>query len=393
VDLGTGELTSLGENDVFVAKYSAAGTPLWSKRVGGSSDERAKAVAVDGSGNVFVTGIFRGTVDFGGGPISASTGAANAFLVKYSPTGAHMWSKRLSTIASLDEGTALAVDGSGNVVVGGILYQTSDFGGGPLTSAGGADIFLVKYSASGAHVWSRRIGGAAEDWIYGLAVNGSGGPALIGSSAGSVDLGGGAVAGAGGKDVIVAQYSSTGAHVWSRRVGGSLDDVGRGIAVDDAGYVVVSGNFASASVNFGAGALSNSGGADIFLARYDSAGAAQWSKRFGTSLSVGENAFAVATDGGNNILLTGSIVDTADFGGGPLAGDGYYDIFQAKFDSGGGHVWSRRTGAGEGTAIAADGQGNAIAVGDFSGATTVNFGGSNLVSPGGTDTFIVKFGP
>ncbi|MDQ5857217.1 MAG: SBBP repeat-containing protein [Acidobacteriota bacterium] len=393
-DLGTGSLISAGGTDIFVARYSSAGTPLWSRRIGSASDERAKAVAVDGSGNVFVTGFFRGTVDFGGGPVSAATNAANAFLAKYSPTGGHLWSRRLSTGSGLDDGTALAVDGIGNVLVGGILYQTSDFGGGPLTTAGGADIFLEKLSSStGAHIWSKRVGGAGEDWVYGLAVNGSGGPALIGSSVGSADFGGGVLGGAGGKDIIVAQYLSTGGHGWSRRVGGSADDVGRGIAVDGAGNVVVTGNFASSSINFGSGALANSGGADIFLTRYDAGGSALWSKRFGSSLSLAENAYAVATDGAGNILLTGSVVDTIDFGGGALPGDGYYDIFLAKFDSAGAHSWSKRTGAGEGTDIAADALGNVIAAGDFSGATTVNLGGNNLLSPGGTDTFLVKFGP
>jgi hypothetical protein len=365
---------------------------MWSRRFGAAQEDRAKAVAVDGSGNVWVTGLFRGTVDFGGGPVTA-VAAGSAFLAKYSSTGAHLLSKRLSVGTAPEDGTALAVDGSGNVLVGGLLYQTSDFGGGPLTSAGSTDIFLVKLSSSGTHIWSRRMGGSGEEWIHGLAVNGSGGPALTGYSTAAADFGGGVLGGAGGKDIIVVQYSSTGAHVWSRRVGGSADEVAWGVSVDGGSNVVVTGNFVSSSINFGAGALANSGGADIFLAKYDSGGSAVWSKRFGTSLTIEEKAFGVATDGAGNIVLTGSIVDALDFGGGPLPGDGYYDIFLAKFTGAGAHVWSRRTGEGAGTEIDADGAGNVIAAGSFSGATTVNFGGANLASPGGTDTFLVKLGP
>jgi hypothetical protein len=391
-DLGTGLLTSAGAGDGFVAKYASNGTPLWSRRFGAAQEDRAKAVAVDGSGNVWVTGLFRGTVDFGGGPVTA-VAAGSAFLAKYSSTGAHLLSKRLSVGTAPEDGTALAVDGSGNVLVGGLLYQTSDFGGGPLTSAGSTDIFLVKLSSSGTHIWSRRMGGSGEEWIHGLAVNGSGGPALTGYSTAAADFGGGVLGGAGGKDIIVVQYSSTGAHVWSRRVGGSADEVAWGVSVDGGSNVVVTGNFVSSSINFGAGALANSGGADIFLAKYDSGGSAVWSKRFGTSLTIEEKAFGVATDGAGNIVLTGSIVDALDFGGGLLPGDGYYDIFLAKFTGAGAHVWSRRTGEGAGTEIDADGAGNVIAAGSFSGATTVNFGGANLASPGGTDTFLVKLGP
>ena len=394
VNFGTGTLSSAGNGDIFVAKYSTQGTPLWSRRAGGAQDDRAKAVAVDGSGNVLVTGLFYGTIDLGGGAVSSAPNAVNCFVAKYSPTGAHLWSKRLSSALGLDEGMGIAVDSSGNVLVAGMLYQTSNFGGSDLTSAGSADAFIVKLSPTGAHLWSKRVGGSAEEFVYGLAVDSSGNPAITGHSTGSADFGGGSLAGAGGKDIFVAQYSgSTGAHLWSRRVGGSVDDVGRGIAIDGAGDVVVTGNFASASVNFGSGALANSGGADIFLAKYSSGGTALWSKRFGAGLALDEKAFGARIDPSGNILLTGSVVDAIDFGGGSLPGDGYYDIFVAKFGSAGGHVWSKRTGAGAGTSVAADGGGNVVAAGYFVGTTPVNFGGANLLSPGGTDAFLVEFGP
>ncbi len=394
VNLGTGILSSAGAGDIFVAKYSAQGTPLWARRVGGLQDDRAKAVAVDGSGNVFITGLFYGTVDFGGGAVSSAPNAVNCFVAKYSPTGAHLWSKRLSTALGLDEGMAIATDSSGNVLVGGMLYQTSNFGGSNLTSAGSADAFVVKLSNAGAHLWSKHAGGTAEESVFGLAVDSNGNPAITGHSTGSADFGGGSLAGAGGKDIFVAQYSgSTGAHLWSKRVGGSGDDMGRGIAIDGAGEVAVTGNFGSSSVNFGSGELANSGGADIFLAKYSSGGTALWSKRFGAGLSLDEKAFGIGRDLSGNILLTGSVVDAIDFGGGSLPGDGYYDIFVAKFGSAGGHVWSKRTGAGAGTSLAADGAGNVVLAGYFIGTTPVSFGGANLLSPGGTDAFLVKFGP
>ncbi|MDQ5857216.1 MAG: nucleotide-binding protein, partial [Acidobacteriota bacterium] len=118
-----------------------------------------------------------------------------------------------------------------------------------------------------------------------------------------------------------------------------------------------------------------------------------WSKRWGGVLTLEEKAFGVATDAAGNIVLTGSIADTFDFGGGPIPGDGYYDIFLAKFASTGAHLWSKRTGGGEGIDVTFDAVGNVIAAGNFTGSTTVNFGGANLLSPGGTDTFLVKLGP
>ena len=392
VDLGTGSLTSAGGNDIFVAKYTAGGVSLWSRRVGSSLDDRAQGVAVDGSGNVFVIGSFQGTVDFGGGAVTSPPTYVNSFLVKYSPSGIHLWSKRLSS-TGMDEGLALAVDGQGNVTAAGVLYQTSNFGGSSLTTAGGADVWVARFSPAGAHLWSRRGGGTGDDWVYGVAVDGAGNASITGYSTAAADFGGGLVSGAGAKDVIVAQYSSTGGHVWSRRVGGSADEVGRDVAVDGSGNVFVTGNFASASVNFGSGAMSNSGGADIFLTKYSAQGASQWSKRFGSSMSLSEAAYGVGTDDAGNVMMTGTVATAIDFGGGVLNGDGYYDIYVVKFDGAGAHRWSKRTGAGEGTSIRGDAAGNVIASGTFSGVSTVNFGGANLESPGATDSFLVKFGP
>jgi beta-propeller repeat-containing protein len=392
VNLGTGPLTSAGSTDIFVARYASNGTPLWSRRIGGTMGDVGKAVAIDGGGNVYITGYFRGTVDFGGGPLSSSS--TSAFLAKYSSTGQHQWSKKLSTAASgIDDGTALAVDVNGNVVVGGIFYQTSNFGGTSLTSAGGADVFLAKYSSSGAHTWSKRMGGTADDVVNKVALDASGGPVATGYFSGSVDFGGGNLSSAGAKDIFVARYSSVGAHVWSKRIGGNQDDIARGVAVDGAGNVVLTGNFASSSVDFGGGGLVNSGGADIFLARYSSTGGHVWSKRFGSSFSAAENGNDVTTDSAGNVLLTGSVVDAIDFGGGPLPSDGWYDIFLAKFSATGAHVWSKRTGAGAGNAIGTDSGNNVIAAGIFSGDTRVNFGGADLLSPGGNDIFLVKLGP
>jgi hypothetical protein len=394
VNLGTGVLSSVGYADIFLAKYGADGTPQWVRQIGSAQDERAKSVAFDGSGNIVIGGLFRGAVDFGGGYISAAPFTGNGFLAKYEPDGDHLWSKRVSVGSSPDEVTALAVDGAGNVLFAGILYGTSDFGGGPLTTAGGMDVFLVKVSASGGHLWSRRGGGSSEDWVTALAADVNGNPVIAGYFNGSADFGSGSFSSAGRRDAFVAEYLSTGVPVWSRRFGGSLDEVARAVAVDGGGSVLLTGEFQSV-VDFGGGALTNSAGADIFLAKLTTGGSHVWSKQFSgqSGYTLDEKSYAISTDSAGSVLITGSVVDVIDFGGGRLLSDGYYDIFIAKFSSAGVHAWSKRTGAGEGQAIAADGGANAIIAGDFSGTTPVNFGGGTLLSPGGLDLFLVKLGP
>jgi hypothetical protein len=108
----------------------------------------------------------------------------------------------------------------------------------------------------------------------------------------------------------------------------------------------------------------------------------------------------VGFDEAGNVLLTGSILAlsgsyTIDFGGGPITGDGWYNVFLAKFGSGGSYIWAKRYlgggGNAVGRAIAADSAGNVLATGDFD--ISENFGGTTLTSPGISDTYLVQLGP
>lgn len=395
-DFGGGYLTSAGAGDIYLVKYASDGSYVWSERFGAEGDDRPKGIAIDAADNILITGFFHDTVSFGGAALTAAPFTANAFLAKYSPTGAHVWSRRLASGVNTDTGNAVAVDGAGNVIVGGSLFGTSDFGGGPLVSAGAEDVYLARYSSTGAYVWSRRVGGASADSVVDIAADTvTGEIAMTGYFAGAVDFGSGtSVTSAGGNDAFAAKYSSTGAHVWSRRWGSTGEDKGASIAIDGLGNVVVTGlcNF---SVDFGGGPLASAGdgaSGDIFLVKLNSTGVHLWSKSFGSSLSLNEVGSAVNFDGAGYVLLTGSTVGTIDFGGGPLLGDGWYDIFVARFDSNGSHTWSKRYVGGGGNAagrsVAAGSGDNVLATGDYDGS--VNFGGATLTSPGATDTYLVK---
>src|SRR5439155_18267325 len=163
-----------GGFDIFVAKYSAAGSHLWSKRLGGTGDDFAFSLAVDGSGNVVVAGYFPGVVNFGGGPLT-SAGLNDLFVAKYTADGSYVWAKRLGGAAN-DRGAVVAVDGSGNVLMSGFYEGTVDFGGGPMTSyAGGDNVFVAKYSAAtGAYLWSKVFIQTSSNYAYGIAADSSG---------------------------------------------------------------------------------------------------------------------------------------------------------------------------------------------------------------------------
>jgi hypothetical protein len=389
VDFGGGPLTSAGGSDIFLAKFDAAGNHIWSKRFGDADSQYGYSVAVDGAGNVFLSGAFFGSVDFGGGPLT-SAGDSDIFLAKFDSAGNHLWSKRFGD-ADSQANLIVAVDGAGDVLLTGGFSGSVDFGGGPLTSVGQQDVFLAKLDSAGNHLWSKRFGDADPQYGYSVAVDGAGNVLLTGGFAGSVDFGGGSLTSVGQEDVFLAKFDSVGNHLWSKRFGDAgTNSMGLTVAVDGAGNVLLTGHFAG-SVDFGGGPLTNATSWSMYLAKFDSAGNHLWSKGFGDS---DYQAFQiVAVDGAGDVLLTGGFSGSVDFGGGPLtSAGGPYDVFLAKFDSAGNHLWSRRFGDADNQVserMAVDGTGDVLLTGDFIGS--LDFGGGSLTSAGGSDIFLAKF--
>src|SRR5262249_33436673 len=159
-NLGGGLLASAGSNDIFIAKYNSSGAYLWGRRFGDASDQFAQSVTTDPSGNVILTGYFFGTVDFGGGPL-ASAGSADIYVAKFDPNGNPRWSKRYGN-ASAQFGNSVTTDASGNILLTGQFFGTVTFGGSTLFSAGFADIFLAKLDVNGGHLWSKRYGDSTD---------------------------------------------------------------------------------------------------------------------------------------------------------------------------------------------------------------------------------------
>lgn len=393
LDFGCGMISSTSTSDIFVARYSSTGSCLWSKKLGSSSGTPATAysVAVDGSGNIVVTGWFSGSLDFGGGSI-ASAGVDDIFIAKYSSTGAYLWAKRLGGLSN-DHAYSITTDNNSNIIVTGYFAGTADFGGGSLTSAGGADIFIAKYLPTGAYMWAKRIGGSGSDIGWSVTTDSSDTIVVTGHFSGSVDFGGGLLTSAGGKDILVAKYSTNGAHIWSNSFGSPTDDCSYGVAVDGYGNVLLTGIF-TGTIDFGGGPMSPAGGGDIYLAKYSSSGQYVWAKHFGSTSPNASLSYAVSVDESDNIVLTGVVIGNINFGSGWLFSNGSNDIFLAKFTSNGVNLWSKRFGTAyddHGRAVAVDTYGNVFMVGDF--FESVDFGGGTFTSAYTPDAFIAKFAP
>ncbi len=410
---GTANLTSAGSGDIFIAKYDASGNYVWAGNMGGTFADYGYGIAVDGSGNSYVTGYFQGTADFDPGAGTAnltSAGSRDIFIAKYDASGNYVWAGNMGG-TSYDIGYGIAVDGSGNSYVTGYFQGTADFDPGTgtanLSSAGSIDIFIAKYDASGNYVWAGNMGGTSNEFGFGIAVDGSGNSYVTGYFEGTVDFDPGTgtanLSSAGNNDIFIAKYEASGNYAWAIQAGGTSNDIGYGIAVDGSGNSYVTGYF-QGTVDFDPGTgtvnLSSAGGYDIFIAKYDASGNYAWAIQAGGTSD--EFGFGIAVDGSGNSYVTGYFQGTADFDPGAgtanLTSAGNNDIFIAKYDASGNYVWAGNMGgtsADYGYGIAVDGSGNSYVTGYFQG--TADFDPSantyNLTSAGSSDIFVAKVKP
>lgn len=389
VDFGGGPLASAGVKDLFIAKLDAAGGEhLWSRRFGEATEINI-FVAVDGSDNVVIAGRFFGSVDFGGGPLTSADDGA-LFVAKLDPQGGPVWAKQFNSPANFGETIdGIAVDKVGNVCLVGSFESPIDFGGGLLTSAGGRDLFVVKFDDSGSYLWAKRFGDAAFQFGDSVALDNAGNIALTGRFAGVLDFGGGPLTSTGYNDFFVAKLDATGDHLWSERLGGASPY--STVTMDTAGALYFGGSIDGA-VDFGGGLLTSVGGLDAVTARLDAAGNHVYSRIYGDVSD--QFVSSIAVDNAGNAILTGYFSGALDFGGGPLASIGTKDIVLAKLDASGTHLWSKRFGDAEwqgGTSLTIDNSGSPLVLGTFNG--TVDFGNGPLSSAGKTDIFVAKFSP
>ncbi|MFO0588775.1 MAG: hypothetical protein U0441_14590 [Polyangiaceae bacterium] len=385
---GIDPLTSAGGSDVLVGKLDAAGMPVWLHGYGSAGMyEQALSVATDASGAVYVTGYFDGAVSFGG-PTLTSAGNLDVFVVKLDAMGNHVWSRRFGDAAP-QLGVDVAVDANGDVLVLAKGYGSPDFGAGPLMSAGLFDVFVVKLDMNGSPLWSRRFGGAEDDDATAIGVDAAGDVALTGTVKGAVDFGGGALPAKGGFDVFVAKLGPDGAHLWSKRLGDAANQVAGGLAVDANGDVLLTGGF-EGTIDLGSGALQAAGPADVFAARLAADGSDLFSRRFGAP-NVTIEAYGIAPAPGGGAYFGGPVTGSLDFGGGALGGGGGADAYVVRLDGSGQHVWSRAFGAGADQfprSLAAHANGDVAVGGYFEGQMMV--GDALLASVGAFDVWAAR---
>lgn len=365
-----------GDQDYITIKYDTFGNWAWGMRYDGPAvgEDVANGIALDGSGNVYVTGSSEGitsggdyaTVKYsaGGsqlwvaryeGPVAAYGDGAfdiavddfgNAYVtgrswgtywsdiatVKYNTSGVEQWASRYNGSANGgDYGSAIAVDGSGNVYVTG-----SSDGSGSLT-----DFVTIKYNSAGAQQWAMRYNGPGNslDYAEDIAVDGAGNVYVTGRSEGSGT----------GFDYATIKYSPGGTQLWAARYDGltSKADQAWALGLDEAGNVYVTGYSEWSYPDV-----------DMITVKYDNNGNEKWWARYDGPAVGYDVAYDLAVDQAGNILVTGHDTNT----------DGDVDVATVKYDPNGTQMWVARYDGGTnigdvGTAIGLDPAGNAYVTG------------------------------
>ena len=384
--------SSSGKKDFFLIKYNSSGTKEWTKQEGSSGDDYAYGLAVDSSDNIYVTGYTDKKLHG-----NNNSGRFDMFLVKYNSSGARQWTKQLGT-SNNEYASAVETDSSDNIYVTGMTWGGLDGSTKPRYCMGYGtvrasrectDIFLVKYNSSGTKQWVKQLEGSSKsfDNAQGLAVDSSDNIYVAGFTNGGLD----GNTSSGGYDILLVKYNSGGSKQWLQQFGSSKNDMGLEVNVDSKGNIYVTGY-----TQGGLDGKTYSGERDIFLVKYNSSGTKQWTQQLGTPTFDEGNG--VAVDSSDNIYVSGWTRGKLDTYAG---GD---DAIVIKYNSSGTKQWTRQFGApsfleksqynsssqmttstDKGIGVAVDSSGNIYVTGNTDGGLDGN------TNSGKNDIFLVKY--
>lgn len=407
---------------VYLAKYDASGQLVWvqqfASNVLGPSGERGNAVATDDSGNVFIVGQFKGTLDLRtrtSTHISFRTsGGEDIFFIKLNKAGQILWAKKFGSRYD-DFCYSLATDELGNIYITGESGGDMDFNPGTTNQQVlGYGIFLAKYDNNGDYIWANTIGvGAGKN----VKTDDKGNVYVTGyinrTSDFDPDTSAAIIHTNGGQDIFVAKYNNDGVYLWAKGIGGNRDDFGNSIAVSSSGDVYVTGGFSGTDIDFDPGPgikyLSTPyRNTNTFLLKLDNTGNFLWAHKLGNdSTNTNVDGQSIALTDQDDFFITGSFRSHVDFDPGPgthilraVAGS-YTDIFIAKYNKDCEHIYSYNIAEPDaynnsvGYAVKTDRKGCVYFAGAFSSESGVDFDpgpfNTNTRSVSGQNIFLLKF--
>jgi ankyrin repeat protein len=298
VTVGGKSLSGHARSDIFLARFDPSGQVLWARAYGGEFFESARAVAVDPQGSFYVTGTYQYDFDLGGGQRLSNSKIYDIYVAKFSADGAAMWSQSFHATGGTEtRGNGVALGPSGDVYVTGLLQ-----GGARVDSIrdpGGSNdsAFVARLSGGGgAARWFKRLPATGAASGIAIAVDGAERVFVAGDFENTMTVGSETLTSAGQSDAFLASFDAQGNPRWGRSFGGSAYDHARGVAASEAAGVFVVGTVDGAT-RFGGASQPAAGGAHGFAARFDAAGTPAWMRPLGVGRQASVNAVATTPEG------------------------------------------------------------------------------------------------
>lgn len=330
-------LTSIGDNDVFVAKYDLSGNLLWAVSEGGSQSDKGLGITADNNGNVYVCGYYKDAANFSGTSITAMGTNRDIFVAKYDINGVFQWVRHAGS-AGRDEAKSIKCDPAGNVYITGMHSDGAIFESTTLTSPlGYVDIFLAKYAPDGSLIWVKSAGSDYDDVGWALTMDAAGKIYITGEYNAYALFDAIPLTTSGNADIFVACYDDAGNAQWAQSAGGDLIDRARGIGCDGTD-IYITGQF-SMSADFGSHSVGGVDSSEIFMAKISNTGNFVWAIAVGgpvdsvETLSY-ESGNAICGDASGNVYATGALLNGGAFGSSTFIPYSRTDAFITKISQG-----------------------------------------------------------
>lgn len=344
----------MGGNDAFLAALNAiTGAFEWNTFMGSSSNEEAWGIALDANGNIYVIGTGRAHWQGTNPPVRAYSGSSDAFVVKFNAFGLLLWNTFLGSNLE-DDGSGIVLKGNDYIYVAGT--SAGSWSNPSREHSGGRDAFMAQLSLDGTLNVNSFFGTAGTDWGYGIAVNYSGVPYLVGES--EATWANNPIRLNHGWDGFTAYLTTAGNLMWATFQGGASDDGGRSIAVDPSGNLYIAGY---SDKSWGSPRRAHSGGYDAFVAKLDHQGNLLWNTFLGGSAE--DRATGIAFFGNDTVYVVGSSL--TNWGTPVRAYVGGKDAFVARLNGSGAYQWhaflgSASTDSGLAVAVSSNGYPNVV---------------------------------